>query len=246
VYVNGKDAVADEGAIFGAWVAELREQRRVCAFDHPKDGVYTSWDLGHGDSTAIWFWRLNTSGALDVIDHYENHGEGLSHYFRVVDDRGYKYLKHWLPHDAKQKTLATQLSVLEQCAEHWGVGAVAIGPQLSVMDGIHATRWALEQPTTRIHERCGLVSNMPYSGLEALEGYRWSWNELLQCYSREPVHNWASHTSDAFRGMACVIRFTDRMTRPPPETKPAAAPVGRPITLDKLWEDNEREERKRI
>jgi hypothetical protein len=46
--------------------------------------------------------------------------------------------------------------------------------------------------------------------------------------------------------MACVIRFTDRMTRPPPETKPAATPVGRPITLDKLWEDNEREERKRI
>lgn len=34
-----------------------------------------------------------------IVDYYENSGEGLRHYMKVVKDRGYEYGEHWGPHD---------------------------------------------------------------------------------------------------------------------------------------------------
>lgn len=80
VYVDGEDASGDVGSIWGAWIADLQKRNGICAFDHPMDGIYTTWDLGRSDATAIWFWRINSHSVPDVIDHYENHGQGLSHF----------------------------------------------------------------------------------------------------------------------------------------------------------------------
>jgi phage terminase large subunit len=219
VYVDGEDAVSDEGAIWGAWIAALEARGGLCAFDHPVTDVFTNWDLGRSDSTAIWFWRLNANRVPEIIDHYENHGHGLSHYFDVVDSKGYTYTKHWLPHDAEAKTLATQQSVLEQCAAKYGWQKIAIVPQMSLIDGINAARWMLEQPI-QIHERCDVPYRMEHSGVDALREYRFEWDEDSQSYSRNPVHNWASHTADALRYMAVVVRFSEQITRPPPPAVP--------------------------
>jgi hypothetical protein len=180
-----------------------------------------------------------------VIDHYENHGQGLSHFFEVVDGKGYQYAKHWLPHDARAKTLATQQSVLEQCLEHWGMGTVAIVPELSLVDGIQAVRWLFEQPM-QIHERCDVPVRLEHSGVDALREYRFEWDEEDQCFSARPLHNWASHTADAFRYLALVVKEAERVTRPPkhePEG-PYARPVDHLATLDDLFEHRERSGRR--
>jgi hypothetical protein len=39
-------------------------------------------------------------------------------------------------------------------------------------------------------------------GLEALRHYRWDWNTRLNEFKPSPVHDWASHGADAFRGLA--------------------------------------------
>lgn len=209
VYVDGEDANGAVGSIWGAWVAELRARGGVQAFDHPASAVMTSWDLGRSDSTAIWFWRVAPSGSIHVLDYYENHNQGLSHYFGILESKGYAYRDHWLPHDARAKTLATQQTVLEQVGE-WarkgGFGRVQITPDIGVDDGIAAFRWLLEQPTTLMHERCGAVSTMSYSGLDVLEEYRFEWNDVEQVFSKHPLHNWASHGADAARYMAVVAR----------------------------------------
>jgi hypothetical protein len=236
VYVDGEDAAGDVGSVWGAWVSDLQKRGGICAFDHPIDGVHTSWDLGRSDSTAIWFWRLNTAGVPDIIDHYENHGQGLSHFFGIVDAKPYKYVKHWLPHDARAKTLATQQSVLEQCCEHWGVQRVAIGPELSIMDGIQAARWMLEQPV-QIHERCTVAARLEHSGVDAIQEYRFEWDENTQSFSNRPLHNWASHSADAFRYMALVFKHVLAMTKNRVEkTKPAQG-----FTLAQMFEEQERE-----
>lgn len=237
VYVDGEDADSDIGAVFGAWMHALRERGGVCAFDHPTEDVFTVWDLGHSDATGIWFWRFNRHRAPDIIDHYENAGQGLGHYLRVLDEKGYKYAKHWLPHDAVAQTLATQQTVFDQCVAHWGVDKVALVPsnKVSVEDGIEAGRWLLEQPI-RFHERCDIAGRFEHSGLNALEEYRFEWDEENQCFSKKPIHNWASHTASAFRYLALVVKHAEKLTRPPKhEPKPAyVVPVA--PTLDELWD----------
>lgn len=242
VYVDGEDADSDVGAIWGAWMAALHARGAVCAFDHAMDRIYTSWDLGRADSTAIWFWRLGANGLPQILDHYENAGQGLSHFFGVVDGKGYAYAKHLLPHDSKIKTLATQRSVIEQCVDHWGLDKVARTPDLSVEDGIEAARWLLEQPI-EIHERCDVPARLEHSGLEALREYRYEWDEENQCFKRTPLHNWASHSADAFRYLACAVKAAQLDQPPKHEPKgPYALPVDSRPTIDEAWADYDREQ----
>jgi hypothetical protein len=240
VYVDGQDADSDIGSIYGAWVAALQKRGGVCAFDHGKEAIFTSWDLGRSDATAIWWWRINAHGVPDILDHYENSGQGLSHFFEVVDGKGFQYARHWLPHDARAKTLATQRSVLEQCIDHWGPGKVAITPEISFADGVAAARWMLEQPM-QIHERCDVPARFEHSGLEAIREYRWEWDEENLCFSRNPLHNWASHTADAFRYLALVVKHSDILARPPKQEP--KGPYARSVdsfSLDELFTDRER------
>jgi len=49
--------------------------------------------------------------------------------------------------------------------------------------------------------------NMPKvkQGLDALRNYRREYDEKRNVYFDKPLHNWASHASDAFRYMAVGI-----------------------------------------
>jgi hypothetical protein len=217
-YVDSQYPRADRGSVYGHLFASLKDRGGVAAFEHPNDGVFTSWDLGISDSTAIWFWRLGQG--LDVVDHYEAHGEPLSHFMNVVDARGYQYVKHWLPHDARARSLQTGVSVLDQALQRWP-GKVAIAPGLDLVDGISATRWMLEQPTTRFHTRCSSITGpSDIDGLEALRAYRYEYDEERKVYKKTPLHDWSSHTSDAARYMSLVVRHSELMVRP--DEKPKA------------------------
>jgi hypothetical protein len=84
--------------------------------------------LGISDSTAIWWWRINGDGGVDFLDHYSANGKPMSHFFDELDKRPYSYVKHWLPHDARARTLVTGASPLDQMLERYP-GKVAIGPR---------------------------------------------------------------------------------------------------------------------
>ena len=52
-------------------------------------------------------------------------------------------------------------------------------------------------------------------GIRCLDNYRKKWNEQLATWSREPLHDWASHGADAFRTLA--VRYKrpgDRKPKP--------------------------------
>lgn len=242
IYVDGEEATSDVGSIFGHLIDKLEARNGVLDFEHDNEGVFTNWDLGKADSTSIWFWKINSHGVADVIDFYTGHGRQLSHYFDVIESKPYSYVKQWLPHDAKADTLATQVTVFDQCVERFGAGAVAIGPQLSVEDGIGAARWLLEQPM-RLHTRCTLPITNPEGGeenpggLESLREYRFEWDEDAKCFSKRPLHNWASHPADAFRYLSCVVRFSELVTRKPkpPERPKSYARNLDSFTLEELY-----------
>lgn len=222
-------SAASVGSVWGDLIEVMEKRGGLDAFEHSGDGVFTTWDLGVDDSTVIWFWRIH-GGGVEFIDHYEANGKGMRHYFEILRSKPYKYTKHWLPHDARQRSLQTQASIVDQFQAEFGVHAVAMVPgqeKAGFMDGIYAARWLFQQPDTRIHPRCG-------EGIEALKAYHYEWDEDRKTLGRKPVHDWSSHSADGARGVGVVCKFSEFMTRPPPEK--AVEPVTpKPLTLESLW-----------
>ena len=185
-------------AIKGTYYADLinkaREESRICRIPiETKVPVHTFWDLGRNDSTSIWFMQ-QVGPEKRFIDFYESSGEGLDHYARVLKDKGYLYGDHYLPHDVEVTELTTNKSRRDYL-EALGVKPIKVVPRVhQINEGIEMVRQEL--PSCWFDEtRCDY-------GIRCLESYRKDFDEIRQVYRSTPVHDFASHASDAFRMFA--------------------------------------------
>ena len=185
-----------KGAVYARELLQARTDGRVsrCPYD-PILPVYTAWDLGVGDATAIWFAQAIGS-EVRIIDYHESSGEGLHAYAAVLDRKGYKYGAHYGPHDIKVRELSTGKSRVE-IAQSLGIN-FQVCPQHKLEDGINAARMLF--PRLYFDEtKCKV-------GLETLQNYRWDFNQRLDEFKATPVHDWASHGADAFRILAMMLK----------------------------------------
>lgn len=185
---------AIKGAFYSEALARAQLEGRIARIPIDRSlGVWTAWDLGVSDSTAIWFGQ--TFGHEErIIDYYEGAGVGLDHYASVLRDKGYLYTKHYFPHDVSVRSLSTGVSRTETLR---GMGLEAsVVPRHSVMDGINATR--------RYLDRCWFDSERCKRGLDALSQYRREYDEKLKIFKVSPLHDWTSHGADALRTRAAV------------------------------------------
>lgn len=214
------------GAFYGLEMREANDAGRIAVVecDNAKP-VYTAWDLGYRDDTAIWFYQV-VRGEIHVLDYYAVSGADVDTIAGAVVDRGYRYGKHHLPHDARAKTLASGgKSIIEQLAAHLGAPNLAIVPELSVQDGIQAVRKALPS--------CWFDAEKCDDGIEALRQYQREYDEDKKAFRERPRHDWTSHPADAFRMLAIAWR-----TEVQPEIEPAGKTI-RDISLNELWDYHE-------
>jgi phage terminase large subunit len=170
----------------------------------PAHRVDTWWDLGVGDSTAIWFTQT-VGRAVHVIDYYEARNEGLPHYCKILSERRYLYGEHYAPHDIEVRELGSGKSRREVA---WDLGLnFRIVPKLPVEDGIHAAQMLIP--------RLWFDREKTKVGLEALRQYHRAYNERTRSFRASPVHDWTSHAADAFRYLAVGIRETGDRAKPP-------------------------------
>ncbi len=182
-----------KGAIYAVELQRARSGGRVSAVPcDPVLPVDTDWDLGVGDSTAIWFSQSLRSGEVRFIDYYEASGEGLPHYAHVLQQKGYVYGQHWAPHDIQVRELGSGRSRLET-AQSLGIRFNTC-PNIPLEDGIHAARMLIP--------RCYFDAVKCQAGLEALQHYRRDYNTRLNEFKATPVHDWAEHGASAFRYLA--------------------------------------------
>lgn len=186
-----------EAAIQGAYYAKEMKKAsadgRVSGVPYdPSIGVVTSWDLGIGDSTAIWFAQY-VGQEIHLIDYYESSGVGLDHYAKVLSETGYHFEEHILPHDVRVKELGTGKSRLETL-DSLGIKNVKIAPKLGIDDGIQAARSMLN--------KCWFDEEKCERGIEALLQYRREFDERLKTWRGRPLHDWTSHGADSFRYLA--------------------------------------------
>lgn len=181
------------GAYYGTEMKEATNTGRICNVPYDRAvGVITSWDLGIGDSTSIWFAQY-VGQEVRLIDYYENSGVGLDHYARVLQEKGYVYESHILPHDVQVKELGTGSSRLETL-DNLGVRPVEIAPKLNLDDGIQAVRSMLD--------RCWFDETRCNRGIEALRQYQRDFDEKGRTWRGRPRHDWTSHGADAMRYLA--------------------------------------------
>lgn len=185
-----------KGAYYGKQLAEAQEQDRIGKVPYdPRLPVQTAWDLGVGDSTAIWFFQV-LGQEVRIIDYHEDSGEGLPYYAKILDQRGYKYGDHWAPHDIQVRELGSGKSRIET-AKMLGI-QFRIVPNLSIDDGIHAVRNTIP--------RCWFDGKKCELGLQALRNYRKEFDDRRQEYKPRPLHDWSSHAADAFRYLAVGLK----------------------------------------
>lgn len=192
-YVDEAFKVAQDGSYYARAFQEIYRSNRICYVPYESSlPVYTSWDLGMSDSTAIWFFQFYGK-EIRVIDYYENNGEGLGHYANVLRDRGYKYGRHFAPHDIAVRELGSGISRLET-ARKLGIVFDRIPTNVDVMGGIDNCREMLSY--------CWFDEAKTDQGRKCLEGYKKEWDERHGCYKSAPLHDWCSHGADSFRTMA--------------------------------------------
>jgi phage terminase large subunit len=182
------------GSYYGRQLLALDKKGQIGRVPwEPKLPVTTSWDLGMGDATGIWFWQ--TYGfERRYIDYYENSGEGLAHYAKMLAAKPYHYGVHWGPHDAKVRELGTGVSRIETLAK-MGI-RMRVVPAHMVEDGIERVRNTLPC--------CWFDEEACAEGLGALRSYRKDKDEarsdgVHDFYRNTPFHDWTSHGADSFR-----------------------------------------------
>jgi hypothetical protein len=182
-------SAALRGAYYAKEMEAAYDEERIGKVPYdPSKQVITAWDLGVSDSTSIWFAQYDGK-AINLIDYYENSGEGLPHYIDLLNQKGYNYGAHIAPHDIVVREFSTGKS-RKDLAYSLGI-EFQVAPKLRIMDGIDTVRTTLN--------RCWFNEVTCQKGIDALLQYRSSYNDKKKIWSQKPVHDWTSHASDSFR-----------------------------------------------
>lgn len=196
------------GSYYANEMARAQKDGRFCNLPYdPKLPVDTSWDIGVGDSTVIIFSQ-NYGMEKRAIDFYENSGEGLAHYIRVMREKPYVYGNHYAPWDIDVREWTSGKSRLEVAR---GLGIkFRVTPQHSVEDGIEQCR--------NILPFCIFDAKKCERLIDALKEYRKEQDikhsaDGKPFYKDYPLHNWASHAADAFRIFCWNQKKTSRFDK---------------------------------
>ena len=203
-----------DGAIFAneMQVAELDGRITKVPYD-PTKPVHAIFDLGWADSTAIWFLQF-VGMETRLIRYHEDSQKTISHYLALMQTYGYMYDTLWLPHDAQNKTLASNGKSIEEIVRAAGYKTRII-ERTPIADSMNAAR--------TIFRNCCFDRENCYDGLQCLRHYRYEVDPETGQFSRNPLHDQYSHGADAFRYIGLMIN------EPKPRRKVNTQHYGQPL-----------------
>lgn len=196
-----------EGSIYGSEIDAARADGRVAA-RIPVDGgglVHTAWDLGAPLQTVVWYFQI-VGRWIRLIDVDRNLDLTITERAATMKAKGYAYGNHFLPHDAKQtdragKTLASELARawLQVDAETMDV----VWERKANLKFVPRTHdlWVGINHAKQLLPSCEFRVPECEEALAVLAAYRTAPGTDRRD-SGEPLHDWTSHTADAFRTLA--------------------------------------------
>ena len=221
------------GAFYGKEMRALTDSGRITNVEYDSlFPVHTAWDLGYSDDTSIWWYQV-VHGEIRLLDYHSSNGQPIAFYTGLIQAKereyGYNYGIHWLPHDARAKTLASNgKSIIEQLSVKIPLEKMKIVPSLSLQDGIQASRLALMRAW--FDTKCD-------DGIECLRQYQREYDEDKKVFRDKPRHDWTSHGADAFRMLSIAWREEEKALPKDDEIKGLF--VGQTdVSLNDLWKHN--------
>jgi len=185
-----------EGAIYADTILKIRSNGQIHDFlRNPSYPVYSCWDIGYSDDTAVWLFQIIGTD-IHWLWHMSADRLTASEMWHRVSASGIPIIGNFLPHDAANHGPATGLSY-KDALEKAGATNIRILPQTrDVYAGINAAMEILQR--SYFHKtNCA-------SGLNALEAYHAKENTTGKSIL---VHDWSSHSADAFRYGAEAIQL---------------------------------------
>ena len=191
-YVDEAFEQSTDGVVYQKQLASAYNFERVGGFNLRLDlPVYTVWDLGYGDNTAIITFQV-VNKRPRVLWYDEACHEMLGYYTNILSERrgkyGFTYGECFLPHDGSHGSLTGRV-----CDELRNFGYL-----VRVMKRDEDLIGAIDECKKLFH----IVDfNEETSGelLQHLGAYRYLWNEKLGIWKKEPRHDEHSHAADCFR-----------------------------------------------
>lgn len=188
--------ISTDGCYYAVQLAQARKDGRITSVPYTVGvPVDTFWDIGLNDETTIWFHQ-KVGLRHCFIRYYENSGEAPAHYVKKMQDTGYVWGRHYLPHDGNSRRIQsdTTKSYADLLAD-LGVKNIEIVDRISaVTTGIQMVR--------NVFGNCWFDETLCDQGLKGLQNYRKEWNRRLGVWSDYPRHDSASNSADAFRQFA--------------------------------------------
>lgn len=194
----------ERGAILSRWVDRAERAGRIhddVEYDPKGPGIEISSDIGFRDTATWWSWqrRINGFAVLDYdADSGLEAGEWIERLQDRLDERGWRLGKIWLPHDATHKVFQTRHTAAEQFAKSFGVHKVGVVRKSLVSNRINAARTIIGS--------CEFHKSRCEAGLEGLRAWQYEWDPETQTFSKDPVHDSASHPSDGYSYGAQVMQ----------------------------------------
>jgi phage terminase large subunit len=218
-----------EGAIYQEEMRKALEDGRICDVPYIKGKpVSTAWDLGMGDPTCVLFIQAY-DGMLNVIDYLEVQDKYLTDIMVKIQQKGYLYDAHYLPHDGVDAIIHRKFTGSA------GRPDLSISP-LSVLRNAgweaHATD-KLNKSTTLDNARA-VLANTRFDKtkcallVDHLRFYAWDKSVAevkVDGGKRAPLHNEHCHGAEAFQVAAVKIKagYPASVQPPPP---PRRRPMG--------------------
>ena len=197
---------AFEGSTQGAYYAKqmnaLRKKGQIRHIPHDfRLPVYTFWDLGRRDSTAIWFMQY-VWGEYRLIRYYENSGENIQFYCREIRKFEYDLSTVYLPHDGDVVDYSSgDNRSRKEIVQAMGFPVEVVTRVPDKLEAIQAVRDILPM--------CWFDEALCEKGILALESFRKEWDAKLGKWKDKPLHDWASHGASAFEQLARGFTATD-------------------------------------
>lgn len=188
------------GAYYADLIKTIEDKGQIRSFNIDINlPVYTFWDLGVDDSTAIWFMQYVNS-EMRFVDYYENRGIGLNKYIDYCYEWAHVnrigFGRHFAPHDIRVTEFGSGKTRWEMAQQYRVNGQpkgieFGIAPNVGLMDGINAVRTLLP--------RMWFEKDKCKHGIDCLRKYHKEYDDMKKCFSRHPAHDWSSHGADAMR-----------------------------------------------
>jgi len=223
---------AGQGAILAKWVNRAEREGRIhdgVFYDPLGAPVEVTSDLGFRDTASWWYWQRQLGGYKLLLydgDSGLDADDWIPRIQKNLTDLNARLGMIWLPSDAKAKTFQSKHSSMEKFLTGFK-NQVSVIPQSKKLDQISAARAVID--------KCEFHKTLCEDGLDGLTAWEYEWNEELNVFSREPIHNWASHPSDGFAYGCQVMQFADPPK--PQEEPPRGIFVGQTeVTLEEMWQ----------